>query len=68
MTLLMKRQSSGLQRALRTGIAKRLRETYEPVIKEEIPPRHRDLMRQIEPREQLGERTRGKAGAAANRQ
>ena len=50
-TLRMK-QSSDQSRAVRTGIAKRLREAYEEMLAEEIPLRHRDLLQQIEHREQ----------------
>jgi Anti-sigma factor NepR len=59
--------SSVLNRALRSGIAERLRAAYQQTTKEEIPARQRDLLRQFERREQSVRRAAGKDAATARR-
>jgi hypothetical protein len=61
------KQASVLQSALRIGIAERLRRAYEQVTIEEVPPRQRDLLRQLELREQSAQRSAEKDAATARR-
>jgi Anti-sigma factor NepR len=57
------RPTSVLRQALRTGIGERLRADYEELTREDIPARHRALLRQLERREASAQRARSKAAA-----